>query len=253
MKVFLTTSSWLLGKLYGIDAGAEEFQRQLREPEIRGAVDMPSVRTILRLRELADIELRVDSGATVIAKARSRAFHAALHSDADVWVSVDDDVEATLATLDWLLGAVHDVEPRICCAPTFIRGASTAKPTIEADIPIVRVERSVPSFSGKHPPGQAVQINNSGFGLVAMNRPAMRAMAELADEAPTPELTSPGLEYLDDDGIVRLALFREEFSDRWYGEDRSFWRRVPRHVSKEALTTGTTKHGGYPLDLQWLK
>jgi len=250
-KVYCTVSTYWLGRTLGLEAAQQEFVRQLHAPDTKS---LACVHTISRLRELVDVEIRQDPGATVIGKARSRAFHAAVESDADAWVSVDDDVEASLVTLDWLLGAIDEPLPHICVAPCLLR-----RPVDEerigpgvgvANVELVRtgIERLLHSLSGYNAGGGARPIVGGGFALVAVNRPALRAIVE-AHRA----VDAPPLEYVDDDGVARLAIFHDELVDgRWWGEDRSFFRRVPRSVTIECLITGETAHAGYPLDLEKL-
>jgi hypothetical protein len=239
-KVFCTVSTYWLGRTLGLDRAAQEFVCQLHAPDVHS---LPCVHTITRLRELAEVELRHDAGATVIGKARSRAFHAACGSNADAWVSVDDDVEASLTTLDWLLGAIDEPLPHICVAPCLLRRGDR-QPMANVELVTTGIERLIHSVSGYNAGGGVRPITSAGFALVAMNRAAMDAIVHLAPSS---------LEYVDDDGATRLALFHDELSDgKWWGEDRSFFRRVPRSVTVECLITGETAHAGYPLDLEKL-
>ena len=239
MKLFVTTSSYALGKQLGVEAANAELRAQVQDPS---SESLPCVRTIARLRELSELELRIDTGGTVIGKVRSRHFRDACVANADVWLSVDDDVEATLATLDALLGAVAShssfVEPRVCVAPYVIRGSTR----IDVETLRVEVKRDFPSFSGRYPPGESIRVKSAGFGLVAMNRAAMREM----------QLYGHHLTFIDDDSEVKEAVFQDVITTdgRWLGEDRSFFYRLPPQVSIEALIVGTTAHDGVALDLQ---
>ena len=56
--------------------------------------------------------------------------------------------------------------------------------------------------------------------------------------------------YDGDMGDGMLALFHDLFANRkWWGEDTSFWLRVPPGVQRLALASGITWHAGAPLDL----
>jgi hypothetical protein len=245
MKVYVTTSSYMLGKLLGIEGAMAELQHQCEDTT---SESLPCIRTIARLRELTPIELRIDTGGTVIAKVRSRHFHSAFESGADVWVSVDDDVEATLETLDLLLGAVHTLKPVICTAPVIKRGIANRK-----DIDVSgagQIASEVPSLSGRYGKGATVRIANGGFGLIALNRAAMNAIVVHFDALAEHGEWEYRL-FRDDDDIVKRALFREAiWEGKWYGEDLSFFRRVPEQVDIVALIKGHTAHDGVPLELR---
>ena len=132
---------------------------------------MPAVRVIARLRLLDELALRIDAGATCIGKARSRAFHAYRESKADLWVSVDDDNDATVQTLRWLVEAVSSSEPRVCLAPYLLRGPRK-EPTLSVELPNFYVDRTLSDG------GRVRNARRGGFGLVALNRMAAGEMVE---------------------------------------------------------------------------
>lgn len=234
MKVFVSTHCYSLGRERGHEGGMAELQRQLAAPDFDS---LPCVRSIHRLRHLVDVELYADTGSTVIGKARARAFAAALNSTCDAWLTVDDDVEASSQTFGHLLAAVDDLAPRIVLGPCLLRRPGSAVANVE--LPTVRVERRLATG------GLLLQCGGGGLALCAMNRAAMRAIV-----AAHPELT-----YVDDDQQSRWALWKDmlETDDRghrrWLGEDLAFFRRMPDHVSIEALVTGDTVHAGEVLHL----
>lgn len=247
--IYVTVSTYALGRALGLEAAAAEFNKQVVEPTTDS---LPAARTVYKLAQLAfeakeAIGLRVDSGATCIGKARSRAFYAALDSGAEVWVTVDDDVEATAPTLKAMLEAVEPRdEPAICIVPCLLRRNEEAQPTVNVDLPRVAVERELPRTRAK-----VRRCFSGGFGLVAMNRSAMHAVAVEGERGL--------LNFVDDDGVKKLALFLDMLSidgeqrTRWIGEDLSFFRRVPPSVRVEALVDGYTSHAGYALNLSRLK
>lgn len=252
--IFVSLSVYSLAKELGPDNAVAEVHRQLAAAATDQVEDyLPAVKVIARLRLLDSVALRIDAGATVIAKARSRAFHSALFEnvEADVWISVDDDVDATKQTLEWLVEAVRERQtgaelervpgPRICLAPYLLRNSKTQVETLSVDLPQVFMHRHL---SGG---GRVRTATSGGFGLVALNRAAIEAIARHWGNAAPLE----SLHWRDDDGKNKLAIFREELSDgRWYGEDLSFFRRVPRGVDVEALCTGITSHAGEVLRLE---
>lgn len=231
--VMVTLPAYTVGKMLGIEAGMAELQRQIQHPD---ASSLPGVRTIARLRRLADLAVRIDTGGTHLCQVRARHAHDAWACGCDVWFSVDDDNEATQSTLASMLEAVDTPEPRIVLAPYIIRGEHTRTHIlVNVDLPrIVTTERILPSGARLRP------VTKGGFGLVAMNRSALGAVRDVCGH----------LAYIDTDGVERLALFSPEIRDKvWLADDFSFFARVPSHVHVEALLTGHTLHAGEGLDL----
>lgn len=250
MKLFCTSPCYVLGKELGPVEGLAEAQRQLQAPDRES---LQCIRTLTRLATLADCQVRIDTGGTLIGKVRSEHFHDALNSDADAWVTVDDDVECTLETLDYLLGAVWDNQPRVVTAPCIMRVGEERRADVQ--FPAIVQTREFPSFTGKSLKlGRATAVRFGGFGLVAMNRAAMRAF----------EAHWAGFVYVDHD-VTRIAAFHEirdlevvedlkgedEHREwRWYGEDFSFWIRCrAAGIITEALVRGITFHAGHALNL----
>jgi hypothetical protein len=253
--IFVTTSIYALAKELGPDEAVREFHTQLKLassppflPIMRdllrpAAVQqfMPAVRTIARLQTIDGIGVRVDGGATCIGKGRSRAFHAFLEADADTWVSVDDDNEATLETLEWLIEAVRGTAPRICIAPYWLRRTTTQQPILAVELPRVAVFREL---SGG---GRVRNASSGGFGLVAVNRAAADAIVTHCT------LSRPDLRWQDDDDKSKWAVFHDALAGgKWWGEDLSFFRRLPKEITVEALCTGHTSHAGDVADLRVL-
>lgn len=247
MRIFASMSCYTLGRALGIEGAAKELGKQFRSPPSAGENFLPGVRCIRRLQLMGDVELRLDTGSTVIAKARSRHFHAALESSADVWFSVDDDVEGSTETLAWMLEAVDGLTPAICLAPYLLRRNESAPPMVDVDLPKVQIEKLLSAG------GRACSATTGGFGLVCMNRAALVAVA--SDNA--------DMRYQDDDGVERLGVFHDLFQPppgllgigkpaRWLGEDRSFFARVPKRVDLWCLRRGFTAHNGYGFNAEHL-
>lgn len=233
--VIVTLPAYTIGKALGVEEGMRELQRQIQSPD---AASLPAVRLITRLRRLADLHVRLDTGGTHLCLVRSRHAHEAWTSGADVWFSVDDDNDATQETIADMLTAVEGPEPRIVIAPYIVRGEETRTHVlVNVDLPrIVTTERQLPSGARLRP------VSKGGFGLVAMNRAALAAVRGVCGH----------LLYRDTDEIDRLALFSPEIMGdppRWLADDFSFFARVPAHVHLEALLTGHTSHAGERLDL----
>lgn len=205
----------------------------------------PPVRAVLTLRRLArmlpELELRLDTGATHIGKSRSRHLAHALERKAPLWVTVDDDVDASDATLGTLLSAFDDDEPRVVFAPCLLR----SNPEIAAvEFSSIHVVRKVNSI--RYGSGEVRRALAGGFGLVAANLAAMKVAAQL----------SPA--FYDDDGRMKPAAFLETLAGspqglRWLGEDIAFFRRICENCLIEAVVTGTINHAGAELDLAQLR
>jgi hypothetical protein len=226
--IFLSIGLYALAKEHGSRAAAHVFRAQLTDP---GAGSLPCVRVVARLRELDDLKLFPDFGGSATAKMRSRAAAAALESGCDVWISCDDDVEAPGDVLRDLVEAVAGDEPAVCIAPCWLRGGDLVNVGHELDA--VSAVRALPSG------GRTVKCLAGGFGLVAVNRVLLERMAA----------AHPELAYVDDDGKTKHALFSEVIARRrWWGEDLSFFRRVPEGTRIECLIAGATSHDGHVLD-----
>lgn len=223
-------SSYVVGRLLG----AQQAEQLITQAIVKGAspedAPVPACLSMHVLAELFDVALRVDGGATCIAKSRSRHLAAALESERDVWVSIDDDVTASPQTLAWLVEAVACAEPRVCVAPYLLRGVAGVA---SVEWSPVYVDRRLSRG------GLARRAKRAGFGLVAMNRAAMQAAAL---GAPT---------FVDDDGRRHSAAFLELLTDsgQWLGEDLAFFHRLAPGVIVEGLVTGETWHCGARLDL----
>lgn len=234
--IMFTTHTYALGWALGIDEASEELHRQIAKPDGKS---LPVVRTIHRLRTVDELCIWTDSGATRIAESRSRAFHQALHSGAEVWFACDDDCEATLETLQWMVEAVRG-RNGVCIAPYWARLARDRLPGINCNLPRLEPGQKHPVRELSHG-GKVIPCNYGGMGLVAMSR---KAMMDTADQ-------NAAHVYQDQEGTVRLAMFLELIDEQgfWLGEDLAFFRRLPPSVAVEALITGHTSHNGNMLDL----
>lgn len=231
--VVVTLPAYTIGKALGLEAGMAELKRQIEHPD---AASLPAVRTIVRLRHLADLALRIDTGGTQLCAVRSRHADEAWKSGAAVWFSVDDDNEATTETLANMLEAVRGDTPRIVLAPYIIRRQEARTHImVSVDLPkIITTERRLSNGARLRP------VSKGGFGLIAMNRSALGAVREACAH----------LVYRDTDEVERLALFFAEIRNKvWLHDDFSFFARVPPHVQVEALLTGHTTHAGEALNL----
>ena len=239
-SAFVTTAIYALGKQLGVVDALKEWQRQVTTPT---KDSLPVVRTIARLRTLCDIGLTADVGAAIVGQMRSRCFHRAIESEFPAWISIDDDIEASTSTCSAMLDAIDDVQPRIVLVPYLLRTTATAEPKISVSLPMVRQSRQIGGANlVTLPTGQG-----GGFGFVGMNRHAMHRMV-LAHSGDQSLLWND-----EDDGGEKLALFHDLLEGgMWWGEDTSFFRRVPKDISVEVLLTGHVNHAGLTLQLERL-
>ncbi len=225
-----------LGKRLGHEAAAAEFLRQATRSELdtgSDAGDLPAARCVRRLRRLADVALLHDAGGTSIGVSRSRQFTLALATGADVWLSIDDDLDCSSDTLTHLLGALDPKDEQIVMAPYWLRQHSPCVAiTLDPTNPLERITSTGARLR---------RALTGGVGRVAVTRAAMLAMVK----------AWPGLEFLDGDGERRIGMFIEFIrAGWWYREDFAFFSRVPRSTRVEALLTGYTDHAGQPLRLE---
>src|SRR6266571_1685306 len=245
MNLYVSTSVYALGHELGMVGALKEMQRQLASPD---KLSLPVVRTIHRLRQLANIQLGFDCGGTVLGMVRSRAFHEAFQSKCDAWISIDDDIEVTTQTAASMLEVLDDVAPRVVITPYAARVPDSVNTRLCVEIPKFRIERN---WRG----AKLVRLEKGrggGFGFVGMNRHAMREIVKTSCGYRTTntgeqisEYKNSQLSWVDVDGTEKLALFHEILEDGlWYAEDMAFFRRVPSSVSVEALLVGTVNHAG---------
>jgi hypothetical protein len=226
MTIFVTTSVYALAKRLGLEQADREFAKQVENPT---GTSLGVARVIARLRKLDDLGLRVDLGVGTAAKMRSRMADYAWKSGADVWCSIDDDVDATQETLEHALAVVRATRG-VVTVPYLLRrpsGEEVASCDLVEPV-LVRV------VAGVH----VARSNVGGFGLVFVHRAALELVRR---DGGAPMFTD-----IDDDNSTRPALFAELVGrgGRWYGEDWSFFLRCPRQVQIDALLDGVTNHDG---------
>ena len=225
--VFVSVSSYVLGRAMGITQAVAAMHKEVAHGQT--GLKIPALETIKRLRDLAGLELLLDSGSAHMAKNRSRQFSAAYVSTCDAWISLDDDVELSTFTLRALLEALEGSEPRIIIVPCLIRRSSV----VNVEFPKIYSLRRLPSG------GECRRCNAGGFGAVGINRMALEHIAATCKT------------FVDDDGQLKFAPFSEHFAGKiWLSEDLSFFASAPKTVMVEALLTGETCHDGQLLQLQ---
>jgi hypothetical protein len=233
MGIFVTTSVYALAKQMGFAAADHEFKKQVDNPN---GASLACARAIRRLRELDELGLRVDMGVGTAAKMRSRMADYAwdARERCDVWCALDDDCEATLDTFQMALKVVRHTKG-IVTIPYMLRRAEDQSECLSCALvepPLVRV------VAGVH----VTRSKVGGFGLVLTHRDALERIRK--------DGGAPWFSDLDDGGRSRPALFAElQANDRWYGEDWSFFLRVPAGVEVDALLEGVSHHEGRVLPL----
>lgn len=228
--IYASTYVYCLGRELGAEDAAAEFRRQVMQPT---EDSLPSARAISRMRGIEDLVMHVDAAATSIGRARARSlWNFRNHPSApDVWVSIDDDVDATQETLRWLIDGARETRG-VIAAPCALRRKEPVVNVIVADGGIVR-----PVGQG----GLMVKCVAAGAGLLAMHRDALEATYQ----------ARPELLFRDEDGEIKLGCFAEVVQDgHWWTEDIAFFVKwLPESVRRDILLTGKTTHDGVLLDL----
>jgi hypothetical protein len=236
--ILCSVITYELSKRLGKKAAQEEFHKQaLSTLDVPGEKVLPAALVVRRLRRLSEVALLHDAGGTSIGHARSRAFSVAArgarNGKVDIWISCDDDTQASQDTLNHLVRSIDPDTPQIVIVPCWLRqDTPVVNITLDPDAPIDRV-----SASG----ARLKRACYGGFGIVAVSR---AALVEL-------ENTWRDLTFVDDDGVERIGIFCEYLKEGWwFREDYAFFSRVPKHVRIEALLTGVTDHDGKVLRLE---
>lgn len=237
MRAYITISSYVLGRVYGPKLAANILTEMVTLPP--GSTQMPlpgcnTIRTLWQILQKAGEEasLHADGGGSHIAKTRSRHFSAAYTAGADVWITVDDDVEADEKCLAAMLLLLDSKEPRIVGAPCLMRDTDTAN-----------FEEAAITRPTQHFPVRHREIVAIGTGLLGVNRAALERLAS----------TVPLLS--DVNGGKLYPVFAEMLNGRqWYGEDISFCHRAKSAgIPILACLAGTTQHDAGPkLNLEEL-
>jgi hypothetical protein len=249
--IFASTMLYALARKLGLAPAAEEFMRQVRlvaeglsntskgRPVVLAPLPgpvayIPAAYTIARLALLDEIQINVNAGATVIAKARNIAAHSFLESPCEVWVTCDDDVEVSEGALATMVSQCQ-AEACIVIAPCLLRDTLTANIS----------ERAIKGVKSTAPNGGALErVASGGFGCVAMSRAALAAVEESRFRH----------RWTDDAGVDRSVMFRDEIHEgRWYTEDTAFFYQVPESIPVYSVRTGQTVHNGQILDLATLE
>lgn len=232
--IVVSVLTYALGKELGIAGAARELSRQFSD----GTGDvLPCVRTIQRLRGLDELMLYHGSS-TTLPKARSRAAHAALAANADLWCMIDDDVETDLDTLARLVAIAR--AGKVAVLPCAVRSTGN-----DHRVNVLWQGSLIDPTGGV----SARAVARGGCGLMIVPRAALERVRDQCRES---------LTYVDDDGEQRVALFAHMFVrvDRaptpgiWLGEDYSFCERCrAAGVELAAPVEGHSIHDGAILDL----
>jgi len=158
-----------------------------------------------------------------------------------VWLSIDDDVEASAATLSLLIQAVRDGHDLVS-VPALCANAQQTNVRFTPHPPTFDIE-ALPVVRQGALQSRIAPVEFSGFALYAASR---RAIEALKDGYPDLVCDKAG-------DRPALGVFLEEIIDgRWYGEDAAFHRRA-RCVGlvPETLLDCETRHAGRGLPTNW--
>lgn len=252
-RLFVSTMLYGASKRLGYAEATQELMRQIADAS-RILHDRPDdaelqtpigcAVTIARVALTEECVLNVNAGATVIGKARCLAASEFLASDADVWLSVDDDVSVSS---DAIAAAVSQAraEPCLVVVPCLLRNttasASSAAPMVNLVAGPVSIRERAPSG------GKVETVDAGGFGCFAVSRAVVEAVRGKTVDGEVPAFTH--------EGRLVPALFRDEIIDRqWVTEDLAFCRRVAAlNFRRWAVRVGVSIHAGQRLDLGTLE
>jgi len=256
--ICFTTLIYALGKAVGPQQAANYFNQWVQQGRGEAPLDcLATLRAVQRVYSAEPIGVLVDAGGAHIGKARSRLFTLAfeqMKDDDDVWLTVDDDVRVPPGTVKVLIDAARGPGPRIVTVPYALRGQAASSSSLvgsngqaltQADPTSIDVTWRKP-VDGEVVPENLHPIHSAGFGCVAMNRQAMEVMAaqSILFYEIERQWWGPFADYYGDYGGPDGRNYVQ-----WYGEDRSFFARVPKNVSCYSLIVGESSHAGLTLDL----
>ena len=170
----------------------------------------PAAETAHELRRAVDAGCPIhlfEDGGTLITKGRSTAAAEFLRSEADVWVSFDDDVFASAPTLRALLAATRETRGLVAC-PALFRAADT----VNYRIGEFRQEnvRTLQSQTGGGEQVKLYPVACIAFSCVCMHREIVQKVAG-------------SCEWVADHGRRIPFLFSERpHRGTWLGEDFGF-------------------------------
>lgn len=220
-RLFVSIFAYVLGK------EAEDAETAVaQEIDLGKHASWPAFRTLWRLRQVRfPIALSV-SHSSLIAKARSLALGKFLASGAPLWLSLDDDVEASEPDLRKLL-ASDDVD--VLVAPCALRGPEPRSLNIVTP-PGPLAARELASGVRCFP------IASGGLALSVMTRAAAEWLW----------IAHPHLRFVEPDERQGLGVFLEDVREgAWWGEDYAFCRRVAdAGMRLEALCGTSIAHAG---------
>lgn len=202
--VFASTYLYAMCKTLGIEAYKRWLAEHTETDAALRSAPCQGLRTLGHLALLCDFDLGVDAG-TYITRSRSVMAGRFLASNKDVWITVDDDIEASAEVLGRLLLACRATRD-VVAAPYLNRdGGTMTFRLLYGEI--------------YHVEGIALRsVDRIGAGLMALHRDLVEALAEKA-----PRFRSSNKEPMSVPDCPALFLEGVEDGD-WMGEDYWFSR-----------------------------
>lgn len=169
--IFATCYPGEIAKLLGPDEWPEAVKKELAA---LSASTVPGIRTLGRLQYLcakhdlaSSLHIVLDGITRPIAKARSRSAGAFLRTEADVWVTVDDDIEVDTRTLASLVGLARHTEA-VVAAPYLLKAYP---PRTDVRLSYRKAVLDPGNFGSP-----CARVDRTGFGIVAMHRRVVKAL-----------------------------------------------------------------------------
>jgi hypothetical protein len=241
-KLFLSTMLYAAAKRLGYQMATQELFRQVTQidPSSESA-GIPAALTLARAAALEPAQLNVNAGATVIGKARSLAAAEFLASEANVWLSVDDDVSVSPDAIQTAISQAR-AEPCLVIVPCLLRD-TLASPN---PAPVINLVASAVTMLDRAPNGGQIEtVDAGGFGCFAVSREVIETVNHWMIDR------GRGFRH---EGQTLQALFRDELLDgEWVTEDLAFCRLVSAlGFRRWAVRVGRSIHAGQRLDLATL-
>ena len=239
--IFATCYPGEIAKLLGPEEWPEAVKKELAN---LSASTVPGIRTLGRLQHLcakhdlaSSLHIVLDGITRPIAKARSRSAGAFLRSDADVWVTVDDDIEVDTRVLANLVSVARITEA-VVAAPYLLKAYAPRKEvrlSYRKAVGDVLVNRVVVADGA---PVRCARADRIGFGIVAIARHAV-------------ELLDGMVPRVNEDGESFPALFQDAVEGHaWVTEDFFFSSLCEKaHIPIRLLLEHPVWHAGLSMQL----
>ena len=235
--IYVSIFAYAFGKQDHSAIGGLEVAKNLAIESGEGS-SIAAFRTLARLVKLCEsrgeqvmFALEVS---TLIAKARCVMAGAFLRSPCDLWITIDDDVDASIEALDLLLSFATARDRTNEQNPRIVIGAMKTRANDKFNIGLVGVDGKAGGDITLRT-NVMYRVTHGGMALAAIPRAALDRVIEKINREYHEELTDTPPSFIEDENpcptvftetIVGGLATRGRFS--WCGEDVSFCHRAHR-------------------------